>query len=79
MLILRCHGSVVSIETGDGLEGRGVGVRDPVVWRIISSYRSGRMWGLLSHVFGGYRDSFPREMGERSVTKLTTILQLASG
>jgi hypothetical protein len=52
--------SVVDIETGYGLDDRGVEFRVPVEPRILSSPRcSDRFWGPLSLLSNGYRGLFP--------------------
>jgi hypothetical protein len=48
------------IETGYGLDDRGVGDRVPVSSRIFNSlYRSDPLWGTTNLLSNGYRESFP--------------------
>jgi hypothetical protein len=53
--------SAVGIATGYGLEGRGVGVRVPVVSRIVSSpRRPDRLWGAPNLLSNRYLVLFTR-------------------
>jgi hypothetical protein len=53
--------SVVGIETGYGMDDRGVGVRVPVGSRIFASRpRPDRLWGLPNLLTNGYRGLFLR-------------------
>jgi hypothetical protein len=69
------RGSVVGIATGKGLDNWGVAVRVPVWWRISTSHRSDRFWGLYNFLSNGCRGIFPRGLSGRGI-KLTIHLQL---
>jgi hypothetical protein len=56
--------SAIGIATGYGLDGRGVGVRVPVGWRIFfSPRRHDRFWGPTSLLSSGYPGIYPRSKG----------------
>jgi hypothetical protein len=56
------RGSMVSIATGLGLDGRGVGSRVPVGSKIFSSPNCpDRFWGASNLLCNGYRGLFLRE------------------
>jgi hypothetical protein len=54
--------SVVGIETGYGLDDRGVGVWVPVgATIVISACRSDQLWGPLNLLSNEYQGLFPRD------------------
>jgi hypothetical protein len=59
-IINESRDSAVSIATGYGLDGRGVGVRVPGGSRIFSSpSHSDRLWGAPNILSNGYWGAFP--------------------
>jgi hypothetical protein len=70
--VLRAGIAQPVLETGYGLDGRGVGVRVPVGARFFSSQcRPNLFWGPSSHLSNGYRGLFPKWVSGQGV-RLTT-------